>query len=539
MGGWLVALMALALMGPVAQRRGDPSIRLSAYPPSQSRLWRPDERVLITDFSQVDAVAASPFTVYGATPRGLLVYDRHARAWQYPVTPLDGYPARRVRAALADPVDDAVWLATDDGIARYGPTARRWERGSVVGGVSDLMLDARDPGGGIYVRTPREWAFLPRGFGAPVPAPSLPPPDRQLRPLSPEAALAQAPAADAMRALLLLDPRLRVHRFTSAARTADQPDLFFGTTGMGIVRVDPATGEFETLAFGLAAPGAAALAPGVAGVWVSGDVPPGGRGAVTWVPENLAAAVTSEGAAGAARPGLQYTQARDLLAAGGAVWLATDAALFRLDGSGVVRQTFRFDDVRCLAPAPDGVWVGSTRGLAIVPRDGQLQRLDGVDVAVLSLLAVRESLWVGSAAGLGLLVPGTSRVEVPAAVADEPALRAPIRALARIGDTVVAAAGDQLARRDPATGRWTLVRPDAALGRLTALAGDATGDGIVWVGGSDALAAWHVAAGTFTLLRVPGDLPAGVRDVLASGPFVWVATDAGLVRLARSVVLGG
>ncbi|MGH7676394.1 MAG: hypothetical protein ACREMV_14075, partial [Gemmatimonadales bacterium] len=90
----------------------------------------------------------------------------------------------------------------------------------------------------------------------------------------------------------------------------------------------------------------------------------------------------------------------------------------------------------------------------------------------------------------------------------------------------------------PATGRWTLVRPDAALGRLTSLAGDATGDGVVWVGGSDALAGWSVAAGAFTLLRVPGDLPAGVRDVVASGPFLWVATEAGVVRLARGAALG-
>ncbi|MGH7675112.1 MAG: hypothetical protein ACREMV_07555 [Gemmatimonadales bacterium] len=525
---------------PPARLTALPSARPPVRPTAQSRLWRPEERVLITDFSQVDAVAASPFTVYGATPNGLLVYDRRARAWRLPVTPLDGYPTARVRAALADPVDDAVWLATDGGVARYSPTGRQWDRGVVAGGVSDLMLDARDPGGGIFVRTRGGWAFVPRGFGAPVPAASLPPPDRQLRPLTPDAALAQAPAVDAMRSLLLLDPRLRLHRFTSAARTADQTDLFFGTNGMGLVRVDAVTGEFETLAFGLEAPRAAAVAAGVGGVWVASDAPPGGaaRGAVTWLVEDLSTAVGSEGATGAARPGLQYVEARDLWAGGGVLWLASDAALFRLDRSGAVQQTFRLDDVRCLAPAPDGVWVGTARGLAIVTGDGQVERVGGLDVPVLSLLAVRESLWVGSAAGLGLLVPGASRVEVPAAVAAEPGLRVPIQALARLRDTIVVAAYDQLAWRDPATGRWTLVRPDAALGRLTSLAGDATGDGVVWVGGSDALAGWSVAAGTFTLLRVPGDLPAGVRDLVANGPFLWVATEAGVVRLARRAALG-
>src|SRR3989442_4291981 len=42
---------------------------------------------------------------------------------------------------------------------------------------------------------------------------------------------------------ILTDPRLRAHRFLSAARSPDRSDLFFGTDGMGLVRVDAATAE--------------------------------------------------------------------------------------------------------------------------------------------------------------------------------------------------------------------------------------------------------------------------------------------------------
>src|SRR5213594_4520343 len=93
-GCWAVSAAGLAVVSLTAY----PPIRLSA----QSRFWRPEDRALISDFSYVTAVAASPFTVFGATTHGLVVYDRQSRTWRLPVTTLDGYPASRVRAALAD-----------------------------------------------------------------------------------------------------------------------------------------------------------------------------------------------------------------------------------------------------------------------------------------------------------------------------------------------------------------------------------------------------------------------------------------------------
>src|SRR2546426_392691 len=127
--GWAVRTAALGAMSLTAY----PPIRLSA----QSRFWRPEDRALISDFSYVTAVAASPFTVFGATTHGLVVYDRQARTWRLPVTTLDGYPASRVRAALADATGNAVWLGTTSGWARYDADAQRWDSGFVAGGVRD------------------------------------------------------------------------------------------------------------------------------------------------------------------------------------------------------------------------------------------------------------------------------------------------------------------------------------------------------------------------------------------------------------------
>ena len=79
-------------------------------------MWGPEDRVLISDFSEIDAVAASPWLVFAATPHGLLVYDRTARGFKPPVTSLDGYPGGRVRRAIADPSGNAVWLDLGGGL---------------------------------------------------------------------------------------------------------------------------------------------------------------------------------------------------------------------------------------------------------------------------------------------------------------------------------------------------------------------------------------------------------------------------------------
>jgi ligand-binding sensor domain-containing protein len=148
---------------------------------------------------------------------------------------------------------------------------------------------------------------------------------------------------------------------------------------------------------------------------------------------------------------------------------------------------------------------------------------------------VRETLWVGSDAGLGVLPPGSPEAVVDSTLAAEPALRGPVVALARDGDTLVAVLSDQVAWRDPATAHWTVERPRATLGTLTAAGSDVGG---VWLGGTAGLAWWAIGRGTYTRLEIPGDLPAPVRDMQASPRWVWVATDSGVVRLGRDAIVG-
>ena len=539
MGGWYVTgWRVLALAGLLSAY---PAIRPSA----QTRNWRPEDRALVTDFSVIDAVAASPWVVFAASRHGLLVYDRRVSAWRLPVTTLDGYPTARVRLALADPVGNAVWLGTDAGWARYDVDQQHWDSGPATGGISGLMLDARDPASGVFVRDQTGWRFLPRGALLAIPGTPLPPPERRVTPLDVQAALQTAPMAQALRALILTDPRLRSYQFTAAARPTDGGDLYFGTNGLGLVRIDPTMAQWEPLPFTLIGNGAGALALGPDGVWVAAlGRGPGSdlveaRNGITWLPDDLSATTSVEPQAGG---GWGAAPVYRLLAAGNQLWIATGAGLYQLDpATGRTRRYSVSDglpseDVRALAPAPDGVWVGTTHGLAVVTAGNRIVRLEGTGVAVSSLVAVRETLWVGSSAGLGLVPPGSPEPVVDSEIQAEPALRAPVVALARASDTLVAVFADQVAWRDPAAAHWTVERPRVALGALTAAGSDMGG---VWLGGTLGLAWWNVGRGVYQRLAIPGDLPAPVRDVQASPRWVWVATDSGVVRLRRDAVTGG
>jgi ligand-binding sensor domain-containing protein len=178
------------------------------------------------------------------------------------------------------------------------------------------------------------------------------------------------------------------------------------------------------------------------------------------------------------------------------------------------------------------VWVGTTRGLAFVSDSGAATPHD-IGAAVMALATMGDTVWLGTSAGLRVLEPGLPDA-TPPSVAAAPALQQPIVALARRGDTLVAATADQLAWRDPRSGAWTVRRPGANVGRLTVLTPDPDG---VWVGGDQGLAHWRPRSGAFRPVRPLFDAPVATHDLLVAPPYLWVATDSGVVRLLREAVI--
>jgi len=443
-------------------------------------LLGPDNRVVISDFSNVQAVAASPWFVFAATAHGLLIYDRVARRFRPPVTRIDGYPTARVRRAIADPSGNTVWLdlGTVLGYVRYEMDGRTWMPGSLPSGQVDGTLTV-------------------------------------------EAALASAPLADAMRAAILTDTRLRVTQFTSAAATADRPEIFFGTNGRGLVRVDKQTGEWEVLTYGLLAPGVGAVASASNGVWAASNARPGAsRRGVTWVASDLSSVRSSE---------FNFLQSRRLLVAGDQLWIANEQGVLRIDSSTFVSRLYDLPDATALASARNGIWVGTTRGLSLITADERIQDFGPSSIAITSLLAAGDTLWVGTNAGLGQLLPGATAVTTPVELVDRPSLRVTVFALGRLQDTIAMATARELLWRNPTTQVWTAVPLPLTLGTPTALVADQ--DGALWIGGTRGLAQADISSGLVHVHSVPLEVPAAVRDLASDRDFLWAATDSGLMRI--------
>lgn len=441
---------------------------------------------MISDFSVIEAVAASSWYVYAATTHGLLIYDRVSRRFRDPVTAIDGYPAQRVRRAIADPTANAVWLDLGAGMGylRYDVDGRAWTPGSPTSTTGTLTV---------------------------------------------EAALANAPLADAMRAAILTDQRLRTHQFTAAAATPDRPEIFFGTDGLGLVRVDKQTGEWEVLSYGLLAPAVGAVTLVPSGVWSASSALAGRaqRRGLSWVAGDLSSTRTSEG--GRAALGFAFLYARRLLADGAQLWIATEEGVLRVDSTGMSARQWDLPDATCLARSPRGIWAGTTHGLSLITANEWVQDVEPHGIPITSLLAAGDTLWVGTSSGLAYVAPGRVDMTIPFELRERPSLRVTIYALARLQDTIVMATDRELLWRDPTTLAWTPVPLPPALGIPTALT--TTPHGALWIGGTRGLAQADIRSGLTHVYTVPFEIPAPVRDLTADRDYLWAATDSGLVRI--------
>jgi hypothetical protein len=511
---------------------------------TSTRLWREDERVMITDLSNVTAVAATTLTVYAATPFGLAVYDRLFLRWRLTVGPMDGYPTGApFTVMVADPTDDTAWLGGRGRWASWQPLTRRWDTGVLPGSPDLAVLDSEDPTRGVYFRSRGVWYFVSRGGGL-EPAGNPPPPGRRLGGLTIAQLEARAPALDAVRLRIERDDYLRSYPMTSAAAAPVSNDVFIGTAGNGLFRLDVLTYSLERLPAGL-------LTASAASVTALGDLVCAGgerrgavretryaplRGGVSCFENDLTDFSHYEGGRLAGFPG---TVVRRLLLTRDAVWAATDQGAIRIDRrNGAVRQLLsrdglHSDEALSLARAPDGVWIGTSRGVAVAPDSAA--RVPAIPVAltsgpVLALAARADTLWIGTAVGLEVLLPG-ARAPVGVA-ASAVARQGPIVALALAGDTLLVATDTRLLMK--AGEEWSVVTPAGPpIGRYTALAVDRDG---FWVAGTLGIAFFRPPA-LWRPLNSDGDVPQPVADIAASGEYVWVATRLGVVRYLREALV--
>ena len=220
----------------------------SAEAQSFSRDWRPEDRTVVGDFSRVSAIATSSDRVFIVSPTGLLIWSPQFQRWEGSIEPPERALLARVFTALADPLDNSLWLARADGWIHYQPDIQLWDQGTVPDGVVGIAFDQADPTAGLFLRTRSGWQLL--GRGGVVAAPSQPP-GRPVAPASVEQVIRSNPGLQANAAAILTDNRLRNVRYTAAARSYDNRGWYLGTSGIGTLFLPEGAALPVRLSFGL------------------------------------------------------------------------------------------------------------------------------------------------------------------------------------------------------------------------------------------------------------------------------------------------
>ena len=515
---------------------------LGGYSSAPGVSFSREDRVVLTASNYVEAIAVSQRLVFSVTRNALTIYDRQFDAWQPPVALPPEISAGRIASVAADPIEDAVWIGTFGSVLFYRPAIDVIVSAAVPGLPDVILFDARDQALGAYVRAGGSWHLVSRvGSVTPVQVSQLPPPVAQIRQATLQEVYAEYPSLQNFQGMMTRDEQLRSWPVTAVGEAPGTEQIWLGTAGNGIYRVDPRFGEATHVPFGLLAEGAGAVAPAADGVWVASYASgAAARGGLTFIRTDLQQWRWLEG--GIDRP-FAATRALDLVVRGRLAWVATDRGLFRLDTQNPlsVRRwslTNGLPDDRALAVAAAGagVWVGTARGLAFIEGDAA-RTTSGIAQTMMSGIAVRglassgDTVWAATDAGLLAALPADTLPR--RAAASDARLRRPLVAIARTDSLLVVASEDEaiaLVRGGvvpmPALGRGQL----GGVGRVLSVAADGQ---TIWVAGERGVAVVSRASGVQRVLSVPSAIPAPALDVTLDPDFAWIATRLGVVRLRR------
>ena len=510
-----------------------------------SSFGRRDEVRVIGSFADVRAVGVSRRYVYAATPSGIGVYDRLFNTWLPPLSRATGLVDMQITFMSGDPIEDAVWLGVPGAVIMFRPQGEVMQR-TMITGVPDVIVFDRATGGDAYVRAGGQWSRVSRvGIATPVAGP--PAADMRITPRTLNDVYAAYPGLRNGGPLLFRNQRvdrpLRSYPVLSGSSSFDQPsEVWLGTNGDGLYRVDATQQMATPLRFGLLERGVGAVALSADGVWAAGLGASSLRGGLTLASNDLQQWRWVDGTINVPLSGMRATR---LAVRAQRAWIATDRGVVRarLDGAEEMVAWTTLDGlpddrVYAVAPRGEGAWVGTAQGLVWVSDsvDARNTRSRGIGVPAISgtpvyaLQPIGDTLWIGSESGLVALVPGGT---LSRPVGADPALRRRIVALAWSDSVLLAATDDAVLQLAPKGGREptrVMALDVAQVGQVTRLAMD---DRTIVMTGTNGVQVVQRNGGVRTL-RAPTDVPGPVLDVAMSRDWIWLATPEGLVRLRRA-----
>ncbi|MES2521054.1 MAG: hypothetical protein V4617_00035 [Gemmatimonadota bacterium] len=517
---------------------------------------RRDERQFIGSFADVRAMGISRRYVFSGTPSGIAIYDRLLSAWLPPFTRDLGFGDDRITALAGDPVEDALWYGVPGAVVIYRPATEQVQR-TIISGVPDAIVFERGGTGtgDALVRASGAWTRVSR-VGITTPLMGPPAPSSVVVPATIGDVYERFPGLRAGAGLLLRDGEsgqradraLRDFAVTAGTILPERAsEVWLGTNGDGMYRVDPTFQQATALRFGPIESGIGALALAADGVWAASLGTSALRGGLSFARDDLQRWRWIDGTISVPMIGVR---ANAMSIRAERAWIATDRGVVRarLDASSelfawTALSGLPDDRVFAVAARDDGAWVGTARGLVWVSDSARNTRTRGIgtrlldNVPVYALRFMGDTLWAGTASGLVTVFP-TSDVAEGMRVGDtmtrDPALRGAVRALAW-NDTVMLAATDDAVVAISTRGTRRFSRMAGLDPRQTgAGARLAVDDRTIVLTGADGVVVYTRATSAPRLLRVPLDIPAPVLDVAMSRDWIWLATPLGIARFRRS-----
>jgi ligand-binding sensor domain-containing protein len=493
---------------------------------------RRDEVITIGAHNEITHVAAGERLVFAATQRGVIVYDALFRAWLPPFARGDDQFRMTATALAADPTEDAVWVGTPGNVIYYRPRLDYAISATVPGRPDEIFFDRRDLGAGAYVRLGTRYVRVPRGnVGMYTAVTAVPPPEQRVGAATARDVFRQYPSVETFLPLLTRGDDLEQWPVSAATLAPGRSEVWLGTGGNGLLRVDPTFNRAEHFPFGLLERGVGALALAADGVWSGGLGAAAERGGLVFASSDLQRWRWLDGPP--SRP-FFGTRVNVLSIRERTAWIGTSRGLLRMELDDDNRMErwdaadgLPSDIVTSVAAGVAGTWVGTTAGLAFVER---LPRAVGPGIAVRDLVLLTDTLWIASDAGVLALAPPDS-IPRRLSVADARLTRA-VAAIAK-ADSVLAVASDaELIEIDLIAGQVLPPRAAsfAALRRIVRMAMDAH---TIWLAGEGGVLVIHRATGRSALLAVGITVPAAATDVALARDFAWIGTRDGLVRVRR------
>jgi ligand-binding sensor domain-containing protein len=454
---------------------------------AQAALWNADDRITITSFNDILALAFDGRRVFAATPNGLEIYDAVARRWLPPSTVEDGYPFMEQRVSLHyERAQGGLWLLGSSG------NAYLW---------SDLS---------------GRWDLRPMGDG---------PRDRRPPPSQAESDV----ALRVMRGSMSLDPNGRRWRVTAIV-DADRPGTYWvGTAGGNILLADSRSLSSEWLTFGTLATGVSAVSADADGnVWLGGDGR-GPRDGITRAGRELQEWTSYEGFATRA-PRRNVNR----ILAGDTVWAAAGDGLFVLPPRArswqeiAEREGLLSNNVRSIVRTSAGVWAATARGLSLIDTETMRVVWNGMDgLGISDVVPRNDTVWIASDRGVWTGVHDSAGVRIlePPAKPADPRLGGRIAGIASVRGRIAVLAEGRLYFYD---GAWSEPATIESGGSAYALRGGRT----LLILRRDGLEEWDPEKNRSTHLDSGNDIPDGpVYDAARVGDHLWVATARGAVRL--------